>query len=143
MLLEALLTYFADELALVRRPSDGNGSLPPLYVDPRDGVPPPGSVTPATDAVLGALQTGGFPARVREPELRRDIIDFWIRTKTSARARELEEQVIRPSLIDKVDWTMGGLGINECLQWRALQRFSSDQDGYIYTTAYIFDRRAE
>jgi hypothetical protein len=112
-----------------------------LFLDPRDGVPPPGSVQPATDAVLAAIPTGGIPARVREDELRKDIVDIWLRTKTSVRARELEEE-IRELLIDKTDWMMGALWIGESLQWRPLQRFSSDQDGYTYITAYIFERRA-
>jgi hypothetical protein len=142
LLLEALLTYLADDVEVVRRAS-APGPLPALLTDPKEGVPPPGTgVAAANDAILAALQTGGIPARVREDELRKDIVDIWIRAKTSARARQLEEEAIRPNLIDKTDWNMGGLWIGESLQWRPLQRFSSDSDGFTFITAYIFERRA-
>lgn len=138
-LLENLATYLVAQ-GLVKQPG-AVGAPPPLYIDPRDGVPAPAAVAPATDAVLGAFVTGGIPARVREAELRKDVVDIWIRTKTSPRAHAIEEQ-IRAVLIDKMDWQMGAMHISETLQWRPLQRFESNADGYTYLTAYIFERRA-
>lgn len=140
MLIESLFDYLIS-LGGLARPSQPNpGLLPYVFMEPRDGVPTPASK--GVDVVVGLFQTGGIPAKVREDELRKDIVDIWIRGKTSVLVRDLEERVIRPALIDKTDWQMAGMHIGESLQWRPLQRFSSDADGYIYITAYIFERRA-
>lgn len=136
-LLENLLTYL-DGAGVVRRASDAPAAPPVLLIDPRDGVPAPAG---AETAVLGAFLTGGIRADPRMDELRKDIVDIWIRTKTSPRAFQLEEE-IRAALIDRVDWQMGAMWIGEALQWRPLQRFDSNADGYTYITAYIFERRA-
>lgn len=136
-LLDNLLTHLVTE-GIVRRPSVP-GVLPPMFNDPRDGVPAPAAVN--GDAALGIFQTGGIRPAPRMDELRNDIVDIWIRTKTSPRALELEEE-IRDALIDKVDWLMGGLWVSESLQWRPLQRFVSNADAYTFITAYIFERRA-
>lgn len=136
-LLENLMDYLLAQGLVKAR--GAAGPLPVLVIDPRDGVPAPAAV--GSDAVIGAMVTGGIPASVRIPELRKDIVDFWFRTTTSPRAFVLEEQ-IRAALIDKTDWQMAGMHINETLQWRPLQRFQSNADAYTYISAYIFDRRA-
>ena len=136
-LLENLSDYLVNQQGIARDPQTP-GALPPLYIDPRDGVPAPDATT---TVVVGAMLTGGIRPEPRMDELRKDIVDVWIRSRTSPQAFAFEEQ-LRPALIDRVDWQMGAMWVGESLQWRALQRFSSDSDGYVFTTAYIFERRA-
>lgn len=142
-LLSALRAYLVSE-EIVRVPATP-GTEPPMWLDPRDGVPAPGEgqnpVEVGKDAVLGAYITGGIKARPREPELRKQVVDVWIRTKSAATAPLIDAQLYE-ALVDRVDWTMGGLHICESLEWRPLQRLESGPQGWTYISAYIFERRA-
>lgn len=145
-----LLTNIRDHLVsaeVVRRPREATpAGKPPCWLEPREGVPAPGEGQNATeigaDAVVGVFHTGGIPARPFESFYRTDIVDFWLRTRNHALAHALE-RAIRGALIDKRNWTMGSQQVIESKQWRALQRLGSDQQGYTFLTAYLFEIYAD
>lgn len=136
-LLDAMRDHLVTDGA-VRVPRDG-GSAPPLWLEPRDGAPAPGDKTGAEDGpvVLSAFLTGGIASRPYESFMRTDIVDVWLR---ALRAQDVwpVENALRASLVDKRGWTMGGLTVIESLQWRPLQRFGSDAQGFTYITAFSF-----
>jgi hypothetical protein len=143
-LLSALRSHLVAE-NIVRVPAV-SGVKPPMWLEPRNGAPAPGEGDSPTeighDAVLSAFVTGGIPARPREVELRKDVVDIWIRVAAANLAFDIEEQ-LRAAIVDRVDWTMGGLHIGESLQWRSpLQRLESGPQGWTFVSSYIFERRA-
>lgn len=120
------------------------GSAPPLWLQPRDGVPAPGEGNPTErddDAVLGAFVTGGIPPRPYESMLRKTIVDLHIRTRTPSGAIELDA-ALAASLIDRRNWLMDDMRIVESLQWRALQPLGSDAQGFTFVVAYVFETYA-
>jgi hypothetical protein len=143
-----LLHAMRDELVtagLVRTPRTA-GVLPPLWVDPRDGVPAPGEGSSSTEIgatmVLGAFPTGGFPRQPFEKMLRRDTVDLHFRALKSPDIFTLEAQ-ITDRLIDRRNWTMGGdLTVIECEQWRPLQPLDRDEHGFTYVVSYWFETYA-
>jgi hypothetical protein len=122
------------------------GDLPPMWNQPRRGVPAPGEgdnpVEVGAHAVLGAFVTGGIAPKPYEAFLRRDTVDIWFRVDLAPLAFDLEQQV-RKQLIDKRDWLMDGLRIVECLQWRPLQPLGSDDQAFDFNVSYIFELFAE
>lgn len=138
-LLSALRDYLVAQ-GIVRKPSVA-GSLPPLWLEPQTGTPAPGEGNNPTevgsDLVLGAFLTGGIaPARF-ESWWRQPIVDIRLRGK-SVQTIQSTELAMSKALIDKVDWTMGGLYLVEAEQWRALQRLGSDEQGFEFVVSYIF-----
>jgi hypothetical protein len=139
-----LLTHLRDHLiaeGLVRRPSVA-GAAPPMWLEPRDGVPAPGEGENATEigptTVVGAYLTGGIPPRPYMAMLRRDTVDVWLRSQRAPLNFQLEV-AIRTAVIDRRDWTMAGLQVVESLMWRPLQRLESGPQGYTHIFSLIFE----
>lgn len=140
LLLKGLRDHLAS-LGIVRVPKDA-GDVPPLWLDPQDGVPAPGEgnapneVDP--DMVLGAYITGGFaPVAYEAAWLRTPIVDIRFRARTSPLV-ETTELAITGALVDRRDWMMGDVYVIECEQWNALSRISSDTQGFDYRVSYWF-----
>lgn len=139
----ALRTHLAGQGIVRARPSDG-GSLPPLWLQPRFGVPAPGE-TPTNGAVIeahpdvvaGAFLSGGFPVGRFESEWRYPTIEIRVRGRTAPLAEDLAEQ-ITAAVIDRTDFDMGGRRIAECQMWRALTPIDSDTQSFDYLVAYRF-----
>jgi hypothetical protein len=128
---------------IARKPSVAGGGHP-LWLDPRDGVPAPGEGTHAVeidnDVVLGAFQVSGFPrAPYDATHLRTDAVDIWIRSRIAPLAYDVEE-ALQDVLSDKRQYMLGALIILESRIFRGLQRLGSDENGFIFTTQYSFER---
>lgn len=125
-----------------RTPTVG-GTAYPLWIDPRNGVPAPGEGKPSetnADCVLGAFQVSGIPRGSYEDEfLRIDAVDIWVRARIAPIAYDVDER-IHAVLGDKRAYTLGVLPILESKLFRPLQRLGSDEDGYVFTTQYTFER---
>jgi hypothetical protein len=140
-----LLSALRDHLigqGIVRKPSIA-GSPPPLWLEPQQGVKEPGTGDPPeTDPELhlGAFLTGGIAPRRFESWWRQPILDIRFRGKGRLAVQRIQETelAISKALIDRVDWTMSGLYVVECEQWRPLQRLGSDEQGYEYVASYRF-----
>lgn len=144
-----LLNAMQSELiaqGIVRRPGD-TGTAPPMWLEPALGVPGPGegqgtAVDP--NLVLGAFLTGGFAPEPYGSWHRRPIVDVRIRAARDKAylAEDVELQITR-ALIDKRDWMMGtgqsAMYVVESEQWRALSRLGSDEQGYEYVVAFVFE----
>lgn len=140
MLLTALREHLVAQ-GVVRKPVVA-GAAPPLWLEPKNGVPAPGEGQNATeigpDLVVGAFLTGGFAPPPYGSFIRKPIIDVRFRGREHPIV-ETTELAITKALIDKRDWFMGQLYVIECEQWRALQRLGSDEQGFEYVTAYWFE----
>lgn len=127
---------------IVRRPRETlPAGRPPMWLEPRNGIPAPGEGQNATevgsDAVVGAYVSGGIATDRHEGFLRIDGIDIHLRTRTAPIALELEAQ-IRAALNDRRHWTMGSRTVEESLQFRPLQRLGSGDHGFDWVTEYLF-----
>jgi len=143
LLIDACRTYLIAE-GLVRDPRVA-GSLPPCWRSPREGTPAPGD---GTSPEIGAtIVVGLFPSAgiARAPfdalTLRTDGLDIRIRATTAPGAIALDD-TIRTALMDKRNWTMGGLTIVESRLERPLQLIQSDQQGFDFIAGYLFERLA-
>lgn len=118
------------------------GAEPPLWLEPKDGVPQPlatGSVAESAPTVAAAFRTGGVPyARAGGAIIRRISVDIRIRSLRASDAYALDAAMY-PLLHDKTAWDMGGLTVIESLQVRELQRLGSDSHGFDYVTEYMFE----
>jgi hypothetical protein len=139
-LLNDLRTYLvAQGVARVPRTA---GSAPPLWLEPRNGVPAPGegqnSTERGADAVLGVYlnPAGGIPARPFESSMRADVIELRYRTSKASVAADLEQQV-RAALIDKRDLIFGSQRVIDIEEWRALTRIGSDDQGFEFLSSYV------
>lgn len=128
---------------VVRQPSVA-GSKPPMWLEPMRGTPAPGETPPAgtavevgTSLVIAAYITGGVAPQPFGSWERRPIIELRFRG-TSPKEIEQTELAITGLVIDRRDWTMGGLYVLESGQWRALQRVQADEQGYEFLSAYWF-----
>lgn len=136
-----LLEHFRDHLVsagVVRIPRVA-GTVPPLWLEPRDGAPAPGDKTGTEDSstVLSAFLTGGLASRPYESFMRTDIVDVWVRATQAPAVFDLETG-LRAAIIDKRAWDMAGLTVIESLQWRPLQRLGSDAQGFTFVCAFTF-----
>lgn len=140
LLLNAVRDHLVAQ-AVVRKPSVAGG-LPPLWLEPRLGTPAPGEgnnpVEVGSTIVLAAYQTGGIASPPYESFRRRDIVEFRLRSSTAPVALTTE-QALRANLADKRNWTMGGLQVIESSEWRALSRLGSDEQGFEFLVAYLFE----
>lgn len=144
-----LLTHLRDHLvaANVVRDPRTSGDKPPLWRQPRHGVPAPGEKPPnsnsateiGAEAVLGVYLIGGPAPEPYGASLRMDIVDFRYRTKTAPLAHEIE-RAIRAALVDRRGWTMAGLPIVETLIFRELQPLGSDEQSFDWVQSYSFER---
>lgn len=129
----------------VRKPGV-TGSLPPMWLEPRHGVPAPGeayeggsTVEIGTDAVLGVRLAGGIPqGPIVASTIRSSILDIWVRTTTAPEAATLAD-LIRAEINDKRDWTMGGLTIISSLIFKELQPVTSNDQAFTFLTSYVFE----
>lgn len=142
-LLEHLRDYLIAE-GIARKPAVA-GAGHPLWLDPRHGVPAPGEGDSAVeidaDVVLGAFQVSGIPrGPYADSVLRTDAVDLWIRSRISPLAYGVDD-ALRQALVDRRAWDMAGMTIVESSLFRPLQRLGSDDDGYVFTSQYLFERR--
>lgn len=143
----ALLTALRDHLvtnAVGRDPATA-GALPPIWREPKLGTPAVGEFPPngapsqaGSTAVIGLFLTGGLAPAPYESFARKPIVDFRLRTSTALVAEQLELDISKV-LIDRRAFTMGGLYVIECEQWRPLQRLGSDEQGFEFTAGYLFE----
>lgn len=138
-----LLTGFRDHLiaqGLVRKPSVP-GAHPPMWSEPKLGVPAPGEKQGTEDdasRVLGVFYSSGVAPRAYESGYRSDYVDVYFRSKepTDLAGTFDLARAIRLTIGDKRQWSMGGFLVLESLEWRALQRISSDEQGYMHSMAF-------
>jgi hypothetical protein len=141
-----LLDHLRDHLiseSIVRSPRTA-GAAPPLWLEPREGIPAPGEGSGSevgADAVLGAYFTGGIASQPWESFIREDTIDLWLRTRTAPIAFTLWQQ-LREELIDKRNWNMAGLTIIESREWRPLQPLYRDAQAFTFVASIVFERYA-
>ena len=139
-LLSELRAHLITE-GIVRDPATP-GAQPPMWLQPRDGVPAPGEGPTTTaigqTAVLGAFRTGGIPRGAYASWGRLLTVDITFRTTTAPAAVALDEQ-IRAVLVDRRDWMMGALHVIECLPWREFQPVGSDRQSFDALASYVFE----
>lgn len=133
-------------LGIVRKPRVAGG-VPPMWVDPRNGVPAPGEGQNATEKddniVLGAFLNlgGGIPARMMESSIRADTIEVRYRVKTAPLVEGIERQ-IRGAVLDKFDQWFATERIIATQEWRALTEIDSGEQGFEYLSSYVIWRYA-
>lgn len=141
-----LLDHVNDYLiaqAIVRDPRVA-GSMPPLWVEPRDGVPAPGqspknaAVEIDDNIVVGLFKAPGVTLERHNGFRRIFGADFEIRVKKAPLVDDIEAS-IRAALHDKRGWDLAGLYIMESLVFRELQPLGSDVTGFTYVTGYTFE----
>lgn len=148
---ERLLKGIRETLAnvdAVRVPSvaDASPPTPPMWIEPRNGVPAPGQTeglepTEMGDPVVTALYAvTEIPGdRFEQNIFRRQPVEVWIRARTSPDAFRVDE-VLKEQFRDRRNYNLvNGLWISESLVYRGLQRIGPDQSGFTYNTQYIFD----
>lgn len=144
-LLPALRRYLVTE-GIVRVPGTF-GTDPPLWLEPRNGVPAPGdqNVNPIEDhpdVVLGAYIPNGLPRRPYEQNvLRTDFVDFRIRARLAPFAHAIADD-LHEALADKRDWLMDDLRIIETLNVRPLGWLASDEQAYDFVMQFSVERYA-
>lgn len=142
-----LLTALRDHLVAngVGRLPEAGGALPPIWREPKLGLPAPGETPPkgnaneaGVDSVIGLYTSSGIPSPPYYGFVRRPIVDVRLRVARADIAEALE-LAITPLIADRRGFTMGGLYVIECEQWRALSRLGSGPQGFEFTTAYTFE----
>jgi len=118
------------------------GAEPPLWLEPKEGVPAPGegaSGPEIASTVAAAFRTGGIPfERAGGAYIRRVTVDIRIRSMKVQDAYALDS-ALYPLLHDKQAWDMSGLTVIESLQERELQRLGSDAQSFDFVTEYLFE----
>jgi hypothetical protein len=120
------------------------GPLPPVWRQPRNGCPAPGEGDEpevGADAVLALMTAPGVPPRRYEGALRRDGVDVWVRAAAAPTAFAIEQR-LRAVLNDRRAFDLAGLRLEECLLFRDLQLIESGEQGFTFTTGYLFERWA-
>lgn len=143
-LLDNLRAYLIG-LGLVRDPRDGSQQniLPPLWIEPRLGVPAPGQkeglnpVESDDKLVVAIRQATDTPPSRYEGFLRHNHVEFLYRGRIPKPVLALENQ-IRAALNDKRGWTMVNVPVNESLMVRGLQPLGSDPIAFNYIQEYEF-----
>jgi hypothetical protein len=126
---------------IVRDPRDSSNSLPPMWIDRRQGVPGPteteglAPVEVGQTLVVGISKATGTPSAPYEGFIRRDHIEFIVRAVTANLAYAFENQV-RTVLNDKRGWMMASVPVDESLLYRDLAPVVSDQFGWTFTMEY-------
>jgi hypothetical protein len=132
--------------AVVRDPETVDPSHPPMWIQPRHGVPAPGSAEGITSTEMGDpivtavyLDTGIPGQRFEQNIFRRQGATIWVRAKKAPQALQLDEQ-LKASFQDKRNWNLAnGLWVSESLLARDLQFIGSDNSGFTYNTEYMFE----
>lgn len=134
-------------LGLVREPAvqgDSDSNPPPMWLDPRRGVPYPGQKEDVgqygfnASMVLGAYPETGIPSGPFEGFYLRKAVSIWYRGKNSPLVQNLHQQ-ISSALHDHRNYSLHGLQVNQSMMTRELQRLTSDDEGYMYNSEYMFD----
>jgi hypothetical protein len=120
-------------------------TLPPMWNDPREGVPYPGQTEGLAtyetnaDMVLGAYPSTGIPSRPYEAFYRQKGVTIFIRGRTSPIIQDFFEHKLYPNLHDIRNVDMDGLQVNQVMCIRDLQRIGADANGYVYNCEFLFD----
>jgi hypothetical protein len=130
---------------LARRPSDATDQeLPPVWIDPRTGVPYPGQIEGMEpeeshpNVVMAVYPSPGIPSQPFQGFYRQDIAQLYIRARLSPLVRSTFE-AIRAIIHDQRNYSLHGLQVNQSMLYRDLTRVSSDNDGFVYDCEFIFD----
>lgn len=141
------------DAGLTRKPAVA-GTVPPLWVEPADGAPEPGTKSGVEDdpnTVLSMFYSGGVVGQGWERQV---TVDVWMRAKANTpmlRAMDVDEDIrdrILPAgeLVDgeRMNFKLAPGAPEELLvisarQWRELQRLgSSSGQGYTFVSSYWF-----
>jgi hypothetical protein len=138
---EAFRNHLATQ-SIVRAPSNA-GPLPPLWIEPRNGVPAPGEGTKPSEvgatAVLGVFLSGGITQPPKAATfIRQQNLDLWIRTTTAPAAATLADS-IRAQIDDKFNWSMGGLTVIHSRVWKELQPIELNEQAFTYVIGFGFE----
>lgn len=146
-----LLTHIRSHLiaiGLVRVPRTA-GSAPPMWLEPRDGVPAPGEATSGNpteigDPVIAAVQSGEVVRGYGERELRTITVDFRIRSSKPTLVWPLDSGLFA-AFHERRGYELGDpagtttLTVIESRQFRGLQRLGSDSQGFDFVTEYVYE----
>ena len=140
-LLVNLRAYLVAE-DLVRIPREPlPAGRPPLWLEPRDGVPAPGEGKKAVeideDLVLGADRGVGLTPKPYEAWLRDDMVDVTFRAREAWLTVALEEE-LRARLVDRRDWQMAGLHVIESQLWRPLAPIKRNDQAFTHRCSFHF-----
>jgi hypothetical protein len=119
------------------------GSLPPCWRSPRKGVPAPGDGPGVEqgDPTVGLFVGVGVPEAPHDASwLRTDTVDIVIRSTTAPGAVALDD-AIRYQLVDRRDWSMGGLLVVETQLTRPLSQVGADEVCFDWTCSYTVQYR--
>ncbi len=136
-----LLEHLREHLitaGLVRKPAAA-GALPPMWLEPRDGVKAPGEGTTTErhpDLIVGAFMSGGVISQRHQGFFRFDGVDIHLRARTAPIALRFESD-LRAAINDRRNVDFAGLTIIECLQFRPLQSLGRDEQSFDYVTEYL------
>lgn len=140
-----LLDYIRDYLVtegIVRKP-EVDGKLPPLWREPQDGAPAPGEregVANSDSAVVSIFNAGGIGRAAYSP-WRYPTVDFWLRVAQAPLYESIANAITDAFCGDqaaKVGWNMAGLEVIESREWRPWGRLGSDEQGWTYVGAFVF-----
>lgn len=132
---------------LVRNPNipgDANSNPPPVWLDPRYGVPYPGQEENVGEygyhptMVLGIYPTTGIPSKPFEGFIQQRAVEIWYRCTTSPPIQVMHE-ALRPYIHDIRNFSMNGLITEQAMLSRELQRISADDEGYVFNCEVMFD----
>jgi hypothetical protein len=137
-----LLEAIRDELVtagLVRRATVA-GSLPPMWLSYRGGLPGPGEgegVGVHASLVVGLRYAGGPGTDPFMGFVETRMVDVMYRASRAPDAEDLDRG-ISAVLDDRRGWIMGGLRVEESRRARALGEVETDELGYALVTTYSF-----
>ena len=123
-----------------RRPTTAGSSLPPIWLDPKEGVPAPGdggAPTAHADLVLALVPAPGVAPDHFEGWFDRPGIDIWLRARNPVIAEDAA-WTIRGLLNDRRHFLVGGLLVEESLVSRPFQKLYSDENGWTYLMGFQF-----
>ena len=139
-----LLNFVRDHLVaqgIVRVPANA-GPLPPLWLEPRHGVPEVGldveslsAAERSADLQIGAWQSTGEGTVPLEGELEVSYVLFRFVSSKTPVGHAVHNQ-IRAALDDKRNWSMAGQQVHASQLFRNWQFISSDDNGFNHLSEY-------
>ena len=114
------------------------GALPPVWRQPRQGIPAPGEgggVEVGPSSVIALFMSGGYPTAPFEGWIGRPTVDVRIRSLRAPDAEAIGLSIKR-LLDDKRYYMMGNLRVHESLLSRPLSLIVSDDQGFDYVMAF-------
>jgi hypothetical protein len=140
MLLNFVRNHLVNQ-GIVRVPQNA-GALPPLWLEPRHGVPEIGmdvqNLAPAeksADLQIGAWQATGEGTVPLEGELDVSYVLFRFLSRTTPVGFAVHQQ-IRAAIDDKRNWSMAGQQVHSSQLFRSWQFISSDDEGFNHLSEY-------